>query len=158
MWDSTLNQENVFSDEERIKIIEALEIMHRVCKKGEVLGSPEMVNTYLRLKIGPETKEHFGVIFLDTKGAVIADEIMSTGTIDCASVFPREILKAAILKNAASLILYHNHPSGNLEPSLADKNITQSIIGACKYCDIKVLDHVIVSYSGFYSFANHGLI
>ena len=83
---------------------------------------------------------------------------MFTGTIDGASVYPREIVREALLLNAKSIIVAHNHPSGILEPSNADKRITRRIIEACNVLDINLLDHILVSKLGAMSFAERGML
>ena len=100
--------------------------------------------------------EHFGVLFLDSQHQIISFDILFRGTISQAPVYPREIAKAALLKNAAAVILTHNHPSGIAEPSRADEEITQQINKAMHLLDIRVLDHFIVGNQAMYSFAEDG--
>lgn len=111
---------------------------------------PEMAADYLCQAIGHNERECFAVMFLDTKHKLIQFEIMFQGTIDGASVYPREVVKAALRYNATALIISHNHPSGNTEPSYQDISITQKIKAACDVVDLRLLDHLIVSGNGSY--------
>lgn len=111
---------------------------------------PETAAAYLCQAIGHEEREQFAVLFLDTKHKLIQFEIMFSGTIDGASVYPREIVKAALMCNATALIISHNHPTGNTGPSQQDIEITKRIKAACELVELRLLDHLIVSGSGFY--------
>ncbi|HAS8160916.1 TPA: DNA repair protein RadC, partial [Vibrio vulnificus] len=102
-------------------------------------------------------REVFAVMFLDNQHRLIAFEELFFGTIDSASVYPREVLKAALKINAAALIFAHNHPSGDATPSQADKQITQRLKEALALVDIRVLDHIVVGDSAI-SFAERGLL
>ena len=106
--------------------------------------NPKASKDYATLRIATEEREVFMVMFLDNRHRLIKDEIMFAGTINAASVYPREVVKRSLQLNAAALILAHNHPSGVSEPSSADVNITHKIQEACKLLDIRVLDHIIV--------------
>jgi DNA repair protein RadC len=104
------------------------------------------------------TEEFYG-IYLSTKNDVIGIEMISRGTLNASLVHPREVFKGAILANANALILAHNHPSGNVEPSNADKQVTALLVNAGNILDVKILDHVIIgSKGGHYSFRDHSLI
>lgn len=116
------------------------------------------VKMYCQTKIGTSENEQFMVLFLDTQNRLIESEIMFQGTINAASVYPREVVKRALELNAANVILSHNHPSGIVTPSQADKNITDRLKQALTLLDISVLDHVIVSGSNSYAFSESGLI
>ena len=98
------------------------------------------------------------VLYLDNQNQLIKDEVLFYGTINAASVYPREVVKAALRNNAAALILAHNHPSGVAEPSQADKLITTKLQQALALVDINVLDHIIVGGENCVSFAERGLI
>ena len=102
--------------------------------------------------------EVFGVVYLDTRHRIIAAEELFRGTIDGSEVHPREVAKAALVHNAAALILYHNHPSGNLEPSAADQAVTARLKQALALLEIRILDHFVVSGAGTTSFAQRGLL
>lgn len=111
---------------------------------------PEAAADYLCQAIGHSEREQFAVMFLDTKHKLIKFDIMFSGTIDGASVYPREVVKAALMCNATALIISHNHPSGNTGPSQQDIEITKKIKAACELVELRLLDHLIVSGSGFY--------
>jgi DNA repair protein RadC len=125
---------------------------------GTVLNSPQGVRQYLQLLLSNKSYESFVVLFLDVKNRLIATEELFRGTLTHTSVYPREILKAALLHNAASIILAHNHPSGTPDPSAADRTLTQVLKQALHLIDIRVLDHFIVAGRHVYSFAEHGQI
>jgi DNA repair protein RadC len=125
---------------------------------GEALSSPRAVKQYLQLLLGGKAYEAFAVLFLDVKNRLIAAEELFRGTLMHTSVYPREVVKAALAHNAASLILAHNHPSGTPEPSAADRTLTRTLKQALSLVDIRVLDHFIVAGAHVYSFAEHGEI
>ncbi|MCL4113357.1 UNVERIFIED_CONTAM: hypothetical protein GTU68_027545 [Idotea baltica] len=122
------------------------------------LSSPRDTKDLLRLRIGDQEREIFCVLYLNSQHELIEVEELFKGTIDGAAVYPREIAKACLRTNAAACVLGHNHPSGITEPSAADRRITERISSALGLLDIRVLDHVIVSTTGFYSFAEEGLM
>ncbi|MFC2165620.1 DNA repair protein RadC [Acidobacteriota bacterium] len=101
-------------------------------------------------------RETLFILLFDAKNKLIAEELHTIGTVDSCSVYPREIVKSALLKNAVSIAMVHNHPSGNSEPSIQDIEITKRTIDACELLDIKVLDHIILGDSEFYSMSDHG--
>src|SRR5690606_6830700 len=103
-------------------------------------------------------REVFAIIFLDTRNKVIAFDRLFYGTIDGASVYPREVAKAALQHNAAAVILAHNHPSGNPQPSEADRRLTRRLVDALGLLDIRVLDHFVVGEGKPLSFAEQGLL
>jgi DNA repair protein RadC len=126
-------------------IEDALRILsYRIKKPETYITSPSDVKSYLRLKLSEVEHEVFGVLFLDTRHGVIKYEEMFRGTIDGASVYPREVVKAALANNAAAVIFAHNHPSGISEPSKADEAITRKLKEALALVDVRVLDHLIV--------------
>lgn len=127
-------------------------------KAGEILSSPQAVKQYLRLMLGQKTYESFAVLFLDVKNRLIAAEELFRGTLMHTSVYPREVVKAALAHNAASIILAHNHPSGTPEPSTADRTLTQALKHALGLVDIRVLDHFVVAGRHVYSFAENAEI
>jgi DNA repair protein RadC len=122
------------------------------------LQSARETKDLLRLRIGDKEREIFCVLYLNSQHQLIEVEELFRGTIDGAAVYPREIAKAALAHNAAAVILGHNHPSGTTEPSAADKRITERITRSLGLLDIRVLDHVIVSTGGSFSFAEEGLM
>lgn len=127
-------------------------------KRGQALCSPEETRRYLQMRLRDYPHEVFACLFLDNKHRVIAFEEMFRGTIDCASVYPREILKRALSHNAAAVILAHNHPSGDPRPSAADKSLTQKLKSALGLVDIRVLDHFVVGDGECVSFAELGML
>ncbi|USD65149.1 DNA repair protein RadC [Vibrio sp. SCSIO 43136] len=127
-------------------------------KRGEALTSPQHTKLFLSCLLRDRTREAFLVLFLDNQHRVICDEIMFEGTIDAASVYPREVIKRALYHNAAALILAHNHPSGVAEPSQADRRITRRLEDAAALVDIRVLDHFVVGDGEVVSFVERGWI
>lgn len=127
----------------------------RLKKPGKAFVNPKVTQSYLTLKLATEEREHFGVLFLNNRHALLADEILFSGTIDGSSVYPREVVKAAFKHNAAAVILYHNHPSGSLEPSRADLLITDRLKQALELVEIRLLDHVIIGGTKAYSFSEN---
>ena len=108
------------------------------------LESPDAVKKLFQTRLSTAEHEIFSVAFLNNRHRLIAVQDMFTGTIDSASVYPREVVKAALKHNAAAIILAHNHPSGIPEPSRADIDITSTLKNACAMVDVRVLDHIIV--------------
>lgn len=123
---------------------------------GVTLSSPLAVKQYLQLLLGGKAYESFAVLFLDVKNRLIASQELFRGTLTHTSVYPREVVKAALAHNAASLILAHNHPSGTPEPSAADESLTQALKQTLNLVDVRILDHFIVAGKHVYSFAEHG--
>jgi DNA repair protein RadC len=132
-------------------------ISHRV-RRGTQLSNPKATRDYLTLKLGTLEREVFAVIFLDKRHRVINYQEMFQGTIDGASVHPREVVKEALKQNAAAVILAHPHPSGIAEPSQADELITQRLKDALSLIDVRILDHIIVAGGETTSFAERGLL
>ncbi len=124
----------------------------------DVLDSPQSVRDYLRLRLSNRQYEAFMVIFLDAQNRVIAAEEVFRGTLTQTSVYPREIVRAALQHNAAAVIVSHNHPSGVAEASQADRLLTNSLRRALELVDVKVLDHLIVAGQQVLSFAERGLL
>ncbi|MFA4937501.1 MAG: DNA repair protein RadC [Patescibacteria group bacterium] len=122
------------------------------------LVSPEVVANYLREKLGREKKEHFVILSLDARNYLIRENIVSVGTLNANLVHPREVFKEAIDSRAASVIIVHNHPSGDTEPSEDDLVITKRLVEAGKIMGIEVVDHIIVTSKNFLSFKEQGLI
>ncbi|MGP1008819.1 RadC family protein [Serratia sp. CY68801] len=121
-------------------------------------SSTALVKEYLRNKLAGFEHEVFAVLFLDTRHRLIEYREMFHGTIDSASVYPREVVKEALWLNAAAVILLHNHPSGNLEPSQAGKMLTQRLKEALGLVEVRMLDQVIVAGAGSVSFSEQWLI
>lgn len=148
----------------QIKINEAMALLLNELKARdnhpdvEAFTQPDKVKDYLRLSLALEEREHFHCLFLDNQHQLLQDRRLFSGTIDGASVYPREVAKAALQTNAAAVIFAHNHPSGVPTPSQADKDITEKLKKALKLFDIRVLDHLIVGKELVYSFAESGLL
>ena len=129
-----------------------------ILDRGDVLTSPEATRAYLSNQLRHYPHEVFACLFLDNQHHILKFEELFRGTIDGASVYPREVVKKALEHNAAALIFAHNHPSGISEPSQADKLITDKLKEALALLDIRVLDHFIIGDGKPYSFAEHGLL
>ena len=124
----------------------------------DILNDPFVVEDYLRLKIAFSDIEELLVLYLNKNLKVIGTEILQKGTVDQIIAFPREIVKRCTSRPCTSIILAHNHPSGEVKPSKQDILITKKIISALYDLDIKVHEHGIISKSGYYSFVRNGLI
>ena len=129
-----------------------------VLQRGSALTSPEATRAYLSSQLRSYSYEVFACLFLDNQHRVIEFEEMFRGTIDSASVYPREVAKKVLSHNAAAVIFAHNHPSGINEPSQADKQITDKLKQSLALFDVRVLDHFIIGDGKPYSFAEHGLL
>jgi DNA repair protein RadC len=127
-------------------------------QRGEELRSPDDTRSYLKARLRDYPHEVFASLYLDNRHRVIAFEELFRGTIDGASVHPREVVKRALHHNAAAVILAHNHPSGIAEPSRADQALTQRLKDALGLVDIRVLDHIVVGDGAVTSFAERGLL
>lgn len=142
-----------------ISITAALELglrRHQLIVKKDIIKSSRDIAEFLRAKLAHKTQEIFAVLFLNRANRVITLETISEGGITGTVVDIRIIMKKAVLHDAVSIVLCHNHPSGNLEPSRADEMITKKIREAAALFDIRLLDHIIVSVDGHYSFADEG--
>lgn len=127
-------------------------------ERGAPLASPQHSARYLLARLRDYEYEVFAVLFLDNRHRVIAFEELFRGTIDGASVHPREVVRRALRHNAAAVILSHNHPSGVAEPSQADRRITTRLRDALALIDVRVLDHIVVGDGECCSLAEHGLL
>lgn len=132
-------------------------LAHRV-RRGASLESPRKVREYLQVRLGHLEHEIFGIILADQRLRVIEYVELFRGTIDGASVHPREVVKLALHSGAASCLLLHNHPSGVKDQSHADEIITKRIAAALALIDVRVLDHLIIAGDSVLSFAEEGLI
>jgi len=146
-----------YTPEQQSVITKALNLVQeRAAAEGDFMTSPSQTFDYFKLfYAGKQEREHFALMLLDSQHKVLDCSVIFSGTIDGAAIYPREIVKAALCANAAAVILAHNHPSGQPEPSTADKRITERIKSALALVDIRVLDHIIVGDS-CYSFAQAG--
>jgi DNA repair protein RadC len=133
---------------------QALETMRR----RDVLSSPDLTRRFLAHHLGLRRREIFCGLFLDSQHAVLHCEDLFLGTLDAAAVYPREVARRSLELGAAAIIFAHNHPSGVVEPSDADRRITQRLQAALALFDIRVLDHIIVGQGCHFSFAERGLL
>jgi len=123
-----------------------------------VFDAPQKVKDYLALQLGGRSQEVFAVLFLDGQHRLLALEEMFQGTLTQTSVYPREVVKAALRHNAGALVLAHNHPSGLAEPSRADEYLTATLKSALALVDVRVLDHIVVGQGQVVSLAERGLL
>lgn len=130
----------------------------RLFQRDPALQNPLDVRRYLKLKLAGEVNEVFAVVFLVNQHRTIAFEPLFTGTVDSASVYPRVVLMRALERNAAAVILCHNHPSGQTTPSAADRALTARLREVLAHVDVRVLDHFVVGEGDPFSFAEAGLL
>jgi len=144
------------------QLLAVIELARRALKEDvrrrQLLDSPPKVREYLRLLIGGLPHEVFTALFLDAQNRLIDDEELFRGTLTQTSVYPREVVKRALARNAAAVIFAHNHPSGLAEPSRADELLTRTLREALALVEVRVLDHVIVAGTSSVSFAERGLL
>jgi len=143
-----------------IKLIQS--VADRYLEKKVIMKDPLSNSTalfdYLYLSMGSKDRECFKVLFLDAKNRVIAIETLFSGTLTASSVYPREVVRAALDRSAAALIFAHNHPSGDSEPSPADYSITRQLLFACQTVGITVHEHIVIGNHQYFSFADQGHI
>ncbi|HEB78670.1 MAG TPA: JAB domain-containing protein [Methylothermaceae bacterium] len=130
--------------------------LQETLNRGDAFTSPQQTRTFLLRQLRDYPYEVFAALFLDTRHRLIAYEPLFRGTVDGASVYPREVVRRALELNAAALILAHNHPSGVATPSAADRAITERLVAALTLFDIRVLDHLVIGDNEVFSFAEHG--
>jgi DNA repair protein RadC len=141
------------------QVLAAIELGRRTLTRPEDerprLASPRAVAEYLLPQFGNRPVEQFGVLLLDTKHRVIRAAVLSVGTLDASIVHPREVFREATAAGAAALVLFHNHPSGDPEPSEDDRRLTERLVAAGVLMGIDVLDHVILADTKYFSFREH---
>lgn len=144
------------------KLIAVSELARRQSRekleKINILNTPQMVFEYLKTCYMGKTKEIFKVIYLTGQNEIISEEDLFIGTVNESAIYPREIVKNAILKNASSLIFAHNHPLCSCEPSREDIAVTKKLMAACKLVDIRVVDHIIIGNNEYFSFKENKII
>lgn len=149
-------------DAKYVALRAGIEIAKRCLRDDLVRGGPitnaRAAKSFLTAELGALSREAFCGLFLDTRHRVITFETLSLGTIDSATVHPREVVKKVLEVNAAAVIFAHNHPSGIAEPSDADRNLTKTLVAALNLIDVRVLDHLIVTREDVVSFADRGLL
>ena len=144
---------------ERSLIQRALKTLDRhLHEPGVAFISTHAAREWLILNMAGLEREEFRVLYLNNQNQLIAGETLFTGTINRTEVHPREVIKRALYHNAAAVVLAHNHPSGEVTPSKADRLITERLVQALGLVDIRVPDHLIVGGSQVFSFAEHGLL
>jgi DNA repair protein RadC len=147
-------------------VAQDLKIVHALYLRGAkaaisqrtVISSWSKLVNYCHMSMAHEPREQFRVLFLDVKNQLIADEVLNEGTIDHAPVYPREVARRALELSAGSVILVHNHPSGDPKPSTADIAITREIVAAAGAVGVRVHDHLVIGRNGASSFKNLGLL
>lgn len=145
--------------QDRHLIQRALRVLDRhLHEPGVAFTSTHAVREWLQLHMAALEREEFRVLYLNNQNQLIAHETLFCGTINRTEVHPREVVKRALYFNAAAVIFAHNHPSGEVAPSQADKAITQRLVQALMLVEIRVPDHLIVGGRQIYSFAEHGLL
>ena len=144
---------------ERSLILRALKTLDRhFHEPGVAFTSTRAAREWLILNMAGLEREEFRVLYLNNQNQLIAGETLFTGTINRTEVHPREVIKRALYHNAAAVVLAHNHPSGEVTPSKADRLITERLVQALALVDIRVPDHLIVGGRQVFSFAEHGLL
>ena len=150
---------NTTTQDDDAAITRALHILSmRLKEPGEAMAAPSTVKNYLCLNVATLDHEVFGVLWLDAQNRMLTNTLLFAGTLTQTSVYPREVVKAALTHNAAAAILYHNHPSGMGDPSRADEALTRALKSALALVDVAVLDHMIVAGMTCTSFAERGLL
>ncbi|KOR45427.1 DNA repair protein RadC [Xanthomonas oryzae] len=150
-------QYQIQMDEEGILLAATSILEQRLYRQGRI-HSPEQAGDYLIARCAHLSHEVFGVVFLDIKHQILATEHLFFGTIDGCEVHPRVVAKRALELNTAAVILFHNHPSGNPEPSNADRQITDRLTQALALLDIRVLDHLVIGGCQHTSLAERGWV
>ena len=126
--------------------------MEQNIHERDLLSSPKLVYDYLKVELKGLANEEFKMIFLDSRNQLISMENLKDGTVNRVIVFPRKVVERALYNHAVGVIIAHNHPSGSIEPSVEDQNITETIKEALNTVDIKLLDHIIIGGNEYFSF------
>lgn len=147
---------------QRAELAAVLEMARRALAQGlrasPVFDAPQAVKDFVALRLGAQPYEVFAALYLDSQHRLIDMKELFRGSLAQTSVYPREVVRQALLLNAGAVILAHNHPSGVAEPSRADQTLTQSLKGALQLVDVRVLDHLVVGTGQVVSFAERGLL
>lgn len=139
-------------------LLAAQKLLATQVRGSDVMSSPAVVKDFLRARLGNLPHEVFAVVHLDAQNRVVDYVEMFRGTVSQTSVYPREVVRDALLRNSCALLLVHNHPSGATDPSRADEYLTQTLKQAAALVDVRVLDHFIVAGSSVQSMAERGLV
>jgi len=140
-----------------LKEVSALYLQQKAKGKPQISCTSELIN-FCRTTLGGKKDEEFCVIYLDVQNQIIAFETLQKGTVNQATVYPRQVLENALRKKASAIILVHNHPSGHVRPSEADIRITKTISETARMLDINVHDHIIIGEDRFFSFREEGMM
>ena len=154
---STFQPLNLWPQSDEAILASAANIIAERYIKKDAYTNPQATKDFLTYKLSGYEREVFAVMLLDNQHQLLEFKEVFFGTLDAASVYPREVVKAVLAVNAAAVIFAHNHPSGESEPSAADKNITKRLTDALALIDVRVLDHIVVGRSPV-SFAERGLL
>ena len=146
----------MFTSNELATLAAAATILESKCRTTSALTSPDLVKSMCINHLAAKEHEVFAVLMLDNQNHLIEFVELFRGTINAASVYPREVAKEVLHYNAAAVIFSHNHPSGVAEPSLADRRITERLVNALDLLDVQVLDHIVVGLNSSVSFAERG--
>jgi DNA repair protein RadC len=139
------------------RVQELLEELYAAQPQCTTLSRSEYVAVHL-LPYHDEKVEHFVALYVDNKNNLMAQHLISKGTVDQTAVYPREVVRYALLEQASGVIIAHNHPGGDPRPSIQDQELTKRVGDACRTLDVRLLDHVIVSRGGHFSFQSQGLL
>ena len=146
----------------RAELMAVMEMARRALaqqmQQAPILDAPQKVKDYLQLRLGALPQEVFAVLFLDSQYRLLEYAELFRGTLTQTSVYPRDVVRHALTRNAAAVVLAHNHPSGVAEPSHADEFLTQTLKAALALIDVKVLDHLVVGQGAVTSMAERGLL
>ena len=142
-----------------LKLLKDMAILYteKSISRKDLLSTPQLVYDYLKTALKGSSDEAFKMLFLNSKNQLIAIETFESGTVNQSVVYPRKVVERALYNHAVGIIIAHNHPSGILQPSQADREITKAIKNALKTVDIALLDHIIVGNNDFYSFRSNGI-
>ncbi len=151
---------STFTYQSTAEVIEAAHhMLVSLARSGDIsLCKPADASRFFRTQIANEEREVFSVAFLDSHHRLITCDILFQGTLDQAAIYPREVVKASLKHNAAALVVAHNHPSGDLEPSSSDRRITERLVEALGLIDVRLVDHLVVTHNHYISFAEKGMI
>ncbi len=161
--DANMKQLYVKDSKGEFKLIESAEdaaahaLSYQKPKSAEYITDAKALKTLVSLRVGTELREVFGVIFLNARHRVISIEHLFLGTVDSCSVYPREVFRRALQHNAAAIVLYHNHPSGMPEPSIADISLTERLRAIGTELGVRILDHIVTGGGEAVSMAERGL-
>ena len=149
----------LFNEQQQATINQAMQLLENTLRSpGELFTRSQIAKDWCCLAMAGQEREVFMVLYLDNQNRLLASETLFLGTLNCTTVYAREVVKAGLCHNAGAVILAHNHPSGDTTPSRADRDITDQLAKALNLVDIRVLDHVIVGGSQVMSFSEQGLL